>query len=319
MISALTTLQQWLLFTGTVLVVGCVAWRVRVVPGALSALPVAGSSGVAGAERRVASLGFAATGVLAVAWILRMVVQVMGFRDPFVPLWDDVSFLLFEIFWGTVWMGQGVVIALLAGALWRAGRGERGGAASGREASGGDHASGISVAWLSAALFVIALAGTLALSGHAMGVESGRALAVTADAVHTLAAGVWIGSLAVILTVGRESAAEDSTFFAAQIRSFSPMALVSGGALVAMGVLLAWKHLHAVSDLWSLQYGRILSAKLALVLLIFGLGFWNWRRGLPAADTPDGAAAVRRRAAWEVSLAVGVILLTAVLVHSPKP
>jgi putative copper export protein len=314
LISALTTFQQWLLFTATVLVVGCVAWRVRVVPGALRALRVAGSSGVAGAERRVASLGFAATGVLAVAWILRMVVQVMGFRDPFVPLWDDVSFLLFEIFWGTVWMGQGVVIALLAATLWLAGRGGKGHAAS-----GADHAPGISVAWAAAALFVIALAGTLALSGHAMGVESGRALAVTADAVHTLAAGVWIGSLAVILTVGRESGAEDSTFFAAQIRSFSPMALVSAGALVAMGVLLAWKHLHAVSDLWSLQYGRILSAKLALVLLIFGLGFWNWRQGLPAADTPDGAAAVRRRAAWEVLLAVGVILLTAVLVHSPKP
>ena len=97
------------------------------------------------------------------------------------------------------------------------------------------------------------------------------------------------------------------------------MALVSGVVLVSMGVALAWTHLHAVSDLWTLTYGRILSAKVAVVLVIFGLGAWNWRRGLTACDTPDGASAVRRRATFEVSLAAGVILLTAILVHAPKP
>jgi len=248
-----------------------------------------------------------------------MVVQVIGFRDPFAPLWDDVSLLLFQVFWGTVWMAQGVVLVLLAAALWLARR--RGATIAGEPSEGlpSEGLASLGAGWAAAAVLMVALAATLALSGHAMGADSGRALAVTADGIHTLAAGSWIGSLTVILTVGRAGGAGGPAVFAAQIRSFSPMALVSGAALVSMGVVLAWTHLHAVSDLWTLPYGRILSAKVALVLVIFGLGAWNWRRGLADCDTEDGADAVRRRATWEVSLAVGVILVTAVLVHSPKP
>jgi putative copper export protein len=298
LIWVLTTLQQWLLFTGTALVVGCVAWRVQVLPGAMRALPADGVSAMTGIERRVAQLGLASTAVLVVAWILRMVVQVMGFRDPFVPLWDDVSFLLFEIFWGTVWMVQGAVLLLLAVSLWLAGRSRLG--------------------WVAATPLVVALAVTLAMSGHAMGADA-RTLVVTADAVHMLAVGSWIGSLAVILAVGRSVGAGGSGLFAAQIRRFSSMAQVSVAALISMGVLLSWTHLHAVSDLWTSSYGRILSAKVAVVFGILGLGLWNWRQGLDGCDSQEGAAVVRRRAIWEVSLAVGVILLTAVLVHSAKP
>jgi len=313
--SAFTTFQQWLLFTGTVLVVGCVAWRIQVVPRARASLPSDESLALTDMERRATSVGLATAWVLVAAWILRIVVQVMGFRDPFAPLWDDVSLLLFETFWGTVWMAQGGVLALLAAVLWLTGRGL--GTSSGETRPSGPPA--LSAGWAAAAVLVVALSATLALSGHAVGADSGRALVVTADAVHTLAAGSWIGSLSIILTIGRARGPAGPTLFAAQIRSFSPMALVSGIALVSMGVALAWTHLQAVSDLWTLPYGRILSAKVALALLIFGLGFWNWRRGLPISDTSEGAAAVRRRATWEVSLAVGVILLTAVLVHSPKP
>lgn len=306
MTSALTTLQQWLLFSATILVIGCAAWRLVVAPGsvAYSVLP--------GPARRVASAGLLASGVLLVAWALRMVVQVMGFRDPFVPLWDDVSFLLFEVFFGTLWMVQGVVVAALAVAFWAARR------------------QGSTVAWWLVAFFSAGLALTLAMSGHAYGADN-RLLAVTADALHTIAAGVWIGTLAVILTAGRVRASDGGTgggmddesaaasTFGAQIRAFSPMALVSGGILVAMGGFLSWTHLTKVSDLWTLPYGRILSAKIGLAMLILSLGAWNWRRGLPEMDTAEGAAAVRRRGGLEVALAVGVILLTAILVHSGKP
>jgi putative copper export protein len=315
LISVLTTFQQWLLFCGTGVVVGCVAWRVQVMPGALRVLGADHATTVAGIERRVASFGLTATGVLLVAWILRLVVQVMGFRDPFVPLWDDVSFLLFDIFWGTVWIAQGAVLTLLAAALWLAVRRSR----STPEAVQPVARSVLSPGWMVGTPLVVALATTLAMSGHAMGVASARPLAVAADAVHTLASGGWMGTLAVILTVGRVRGAESPTIFAAQIRSFSPLALASGIVLVAMGVVLAWKHLHALSDLWTLTYGRLLSAKVGLALVIFGLGFLNWKRGLPVCDTVEGAEVVRRRGLWEVSLAVGVILVTAVLVHSAKP
>jgi len=312
--SALTTFQQWLLFSGATLIVGCVAWRIQVLPGALRALGGGDVSTIQRTERRVLSIARTSAGLLIVAWLLRLVVQVMGFRDPFVPLSEDVAFLLFEIFWGTVWMAQGAVILLLVGALWLAG-GRRGSTDDDVRAA----ASAIGVPWGAAALLVAGLALTIALSGHAVGADSAVALVVTADSLHTLAAGAWIGTLAVILLAARGTAGSDPRFFAAQISRFSPMALVSGGGLVGMGVVLGWVHLTAVSDLWTEPYGRILSAKVALVLVVFGLGFLNWKRGLPVADSVEGAAGVRRRAATEVGFAVAVLLLTAVLVHAPKP
>lgn len=313
MTSLLTTLQQWLLFTGAALVTGCVAWRIQVMPGALRSLPPEGAAAVRSLEPRVASLGLASVGLVFLAWGLRLVVQVMGFRDPFVPLWDDVSFLLFEVFWGTVWMAQGGLVLVLGGALWMVGRSSR----VDRRGSGTTASPG--VGWSLAALMVAALAGTLAMSGHAMGVESWRVMVVLADATHALTAGVWIGTLAVILIVSRGGPGRGPAEFAAQIRSFSPMALGSGIVLVSMGTLLSWTHLRAVSDLWSMGYGRLLSAKVLVALVIFGLGFLNWKRGLPECHTPDGAADVRRRGSREVGLAVVVLLLTAFLVHATKP
>ena len=295
----LTTFQQWALFCGVVIVVGCVAWVAAVAPriGGPGALDEA--NGLSRIQRAVATIGVLAALVLVAAWLLRGVVQVMGFRDPFVPLSEDVSFLLFETFWGTVWMAQGAVVPLLGVAFWLA-RGRR------------------RWAWWAAGGLALALVATLALSGHAMGVDSRRALIVTADAVHTLAAGTWIGSLGIILTAGRR-AERGSGLFAAQLRSFSPLAMVSVAALTGMGVVLAWTHLRTFSDLWTTGYGRILSAKVGLVGLVLLVGLWNWRMGLPRVDTPEGEVEVQRHAAWEVSLAVGVVMLTAILVHSAKP
>src|SRR5690606_27268691 len=148
-----------------------------------------------------------------------------------------------------------------------------------------------------------------------------RPLIVTSDAVHTLAAGTWIGTLGLILTAGRPAPGDPGRLglFAAQIRSFSPMAIVSVAALVTMGVVLAWTHLTAFSDLWSINYGRVLAVKIFLAAGVLAAGFVNWRKGIPDLSTESGVQATWRRAAVEVLLAMGVLLLTAFLVHSVKP
>ncbi|MSR19351.1 MAG: hypothetical protein EXR91_00010 [Gemmatimonadetes bacterium] len=310
----LATLQQWVLFAGVGVAVGCVAWRALVAPRAARMVGDTHTARLRLIERRVAGVGAITVLVLVAAWALRMVVQVMGFRDPFVPLSEDVSFLMFETFWGTVWMAQGAILPLLAAAFWRA-RGPL------TEEAGQRISFRFSAAWGVALALVLMLVATLALSGHAMGVDSGRPFIVAADALHTLASGSWIGSLCIILTVGHpmERNGEDVALFAAQLRGFSTGALVSVSTLIAMGVVLAWTHLDVPSSLWTTGYGRILSAKIAVAGMVFAAGLWNWRVGLPSCETSDGAAAVRRRAAFEVALAAGVLLLTAILVHSVKP
>jgi copper transport protein len=298
----LATFQQWLLFSGVVLAVGCVAWRLVVLERVSRAMPDSVAPHLATIERSVASAGVVAGLALIVAWILRMVAQVMGFRDPFVPLWDDVSFLLFETFWGTVWMVQGALLPFVVAAFaWAR--------------------TGSPAAWRAAGVLSLGLVATLALASHAMGVEPAKALFVTADAVHALAAGCWVGSLGVIVSVGRPIGSSDEAraLFAAQLRAFSPMAMVSVAALIAMGSALSWAHLAGLSNLWETGYGRVLMAKVALAGGVFLAGFVNWRLGLPASGTSAGAVSVHRRAALEVALAVGVLLITAVLVRSSKP
>jgi putative copper export protein len=303
--------QQWALFIGFILAMGCVSWRNVVGPGAARHLQGNRADALAAMEPNVAWAGVVAGLVVFGAWILRMVAQVMGFRDPFVPLWEDVSFLLFETFWGTVWMAQGLIAVLLTGAFLNAGSRGRGIAAD---------VGSSNWPWRFATILTIALAATMALSSHAVGLESRRALFVAVDGLHAVAAGSWIGSLALILAVGRQvNGVPADDLFAAQIRSFSPMALMSVSVLLSMGIALAWTHLSLVSDLWTMTYGRVLSAKVGMAGAVFAAGFLNWRKGVPALETEAAVRETQRRAAWEVFLAAGVLLLTAVLVHSPKP
>jgi putative copper export protein len=316
----LAALQQWILFVGISLVVGCAAWRLVVARQAAGVVPETVTSQLVAIERRVTSVGVATALALVVGWALKMVVQVLGFHFPGDPLWPDVSFLLFDTFWGTVWMAQGALIFLTAIAFWLARPPGRDAAADPTGPTRTDPRAVSSVWWVVAVL-ALGLVASLALAGHAMGVERWRALLVAADGVHTLAAGTWIGSLALVLWVGRPEGRSRAglELYAEQIRNFSPMAIVSVATLLSMGVVLAWTHLTAVSDLWTETYGRILSAKIVVAGIVFGAGFVNWRRGIPALGTEAGAHAVQRRAVWEVSMAVGVLLLTAVLVHAPKP
>jgi putative copper export protein len=316
--TALATFQQWLLFIGVSIGVGCVAWRIVVAPGAVRLLSIERAPALAEVERRMAGVGAVTGLVLLGAWILRMVAQVIGFRDPFVPLWEDASFLLFQTFWGTIWMAQGVIISILTVAFWRA---MRRSAAPVTATDPPRSLRRLSPAWGVASCLVLLLVATLALSSHAMGVDFWAPLIVAADGLHALAAGAWIGTLALILIVGRSAAETESSreVFAAQIRSFSPMAIVGVVTLLSLGIVLAWTHLTTLSDLWTTTYGQILSAKVVLTLGVLAAGFVNWRKGIPALGTAAGARAIKRLAAWEVSLASVVLLATALLVHSVKP
>ena len=318
--SLLAPVQQWLLFCGVLALVGCVAWRFAVAPGAAQLLGTGRLFGLIGVERRMATAGLLATLFLTLVWGLRMVVQLAGFRDPFVPLSEDLDFLIRETFWGTVWVWQGALLPMLAAAFWlarpRGDSGGRGPVPAPPQSS--PDARGSRVAWGAAGVLVTLLVLTLALSSHAMGVESGRNLAIAADGLHALAGGAWMGALALILLLGR-SPHGDSDLFSAQLRSFSPLAMGSVTLLVGMGVLLSWIHIPHLTDLWTTAYGRILSAKVATAGLVLLIGFINWRKGLPTLETPEGHSRMRFRAGWEVTAALLVLLLTALLTQTPQP
>ena len=254
--------QRWPLyfFNGLLVLVGVAAWRVFIALGAAARLGEGGPTLLGARGPVLAWIGASVSLALVVAWALRLYTQLLGFRDPFVPVSEDLSFLVFETFWGTVWMVQGVLLALLAiGFSWVARRGAPDAGIPARiEWGSPEPPARLPLSWRGLVLGVVGVVATLALSSHAMSVPSNVPLAVALYGAHTLAAGAWIGSLALILVVGR------GPTFAAQLRAFSPVAMVSVGILVFAGFILSTQHVMAWENLWGSPYGRVLLLKVGV-------------------------------------------------------
>ena len=318
----LPPLQRAFLFCGVLLLVGAVAWRGCVAPWQPPPLrPL-----MRKVECRLTRVAFWVTNILLCTWLVRLGVQVMEFRDPFAPLRDDVRFLLMETFWGSVWMAQGSLLVFLAGTfhfLARRARGKRERerrALEGGEVQEAEAGPGVTLprTWKGAGTGILLLALTLSLSSHAMSVPLVAPLAVAMDTVHALAAGAWIGTLALIVGL-RLPGREGSGALAGQLRAFSYLALASVPLLLLTGLMLSGFHVGELRNLWASGYGRVLSLKILTAAGVLLIGFRNWRYGLAQADEEPGARSVRRWAATEVGLAAGVVLLTAILVGMPMP
>lgn len=144
--------------------------------------------------------------------------------------------------------------------------------------------------------------------------------------VHSLAAGLWIGTLFVLVLAGlssllrhEPSRARRGAIAADMVNRFSPLALTMGGVVVLFGLITAWRHLHVLSNLWSTPYGDALIVKLLLAASVFLLGAWNWRRQRPTLGTEEAAVSIRRSATGELAMATLVLLATAIVVSLPSP
>jgi putative copper export protein len=144
--------------------------------------------------------------------------------------------------------------------------------------------------------------------------------------VHSLAAGLWLGTLLVLVVAGlsallRHEATRDrrGAIAADMVNGFSPHALTMGPIVVVFGLITAWRHLHVLSNLWSTPYGYTLIVKLVLVATVFGLGAWNWRRQRPTLGSEGAATSIRRSSIAELTVATVVLVVTAILVSLPAP
>ncbi len=184
--------------------------------------------------------------------------------------------------------------------------------------------------WLAArgevALLAVLAASLLGLAGHAAAVEPDTGRAMINDAMHLVAAGVWIGGLwplAVLLRGASTSAGADARPYAVLVaRRFSKCALVAMLVLLASGVLNAALFVGDVAGLVGTSYGRWLLIKLVILTPILALAWIN-RRTLPALSHDGetvGRPAMRRLATFvtiEGVLALGLLVVVAVLVGTP--
>jgi copper transport protein len=163
---------------------------------------------------------------------------------------------------------------------------------------------------VAAGLFTIAMGLSQAMTGHASAM-SDRALAVASYTAHVAAMAAWVGGVAVLVVL---LSLRHPALTPAGVRRFSAIALGGVAVLVLTGSLQAWWILGSVSQLWTTTYGRLLVAKIALVLLIVVIAVFS-RRWARDGELDRLAVTVR----GEGFLQVGVLALTAVIVMSSPP
>jgi len=119
-----------------------------------------------------------------------------------------------------------------------------------------------------------------ALSGHSSAAErSAFALQVSADMLHLLACGLWLGGLwpfAVLLSTCRRTGNAVACGVATAVtQGFSRLALASVAVVIATGGYNAWNLVGGFAPLFGTAYGKLLLLKIGLLLPLIGLGAAN--------------------------------------------
>lgn len=172
-------------------------------------------------------------------------------------------------------------------------------------------------------LAAAALGGTVGFTGHAAGADAYVSMVIAAHGLHVLAAGLWLGTLAMILAVTRPAGppAEPGTReqLARVIDRFSPQAVASVAVLGTSGVVAAWQHVGNLQSLFT-PYGFVLVAKVVAFGAAGLCGLYNWRVVRPSlAVHPDGAAHLRSIASLELICGFCALVLTSILTSMPMP
>lgn len=160
--------------------------------------------------------------------------------------------------------------------------------------------------------------GAFLLTGHSATSEP-RLLAVGANLIHTAAGAVWLGGLTLLPLVLRDRRRADDVGGAARL--LSAFSAAAGWALLAValaGMTLAWVEVRTPAAL-ATPYGLVLAAKVVLVAAVAALGalnhYWLVPQLTARPDIGGGWARLQATVRLEAAALVGVLALTAVLVH----
>ncbi len=143
------------------------------------------------------------------------------------------------------------------------------------------------------------------LTGH----FAESALGGLAVALHTVAAALWCGVLAgLVFTV------EHRGQWARVLPRFSQLSLICVATLLAGGVVGAAVTLDSPAALYATGYGRVLSAKIVVTVVLIVLARRNRTMWLPAARTHRATAVVSRsRSRTELAIMAVALALAAAL------
>lgn len=242
--------------------------------------------------------------ILGIAVLAKGALQLLSFRDPGDPIsLELVEAVLLGGSWGAAWLLQLAAI-IAAGVVLRV--------LAAREQA---------PALLATLTAVIVWAQTG--MGHATSARwpwlTGRLL----DAGHVGGVGIWLGTLAILAWAAFPSLAGPARLpsLAALVARFSFFARLGAVLVIVSGTVAALEYAGPIAQLLQSTWGRLLAFKLACMLGVMALGWYNWRTVSPGLDAahPHSAARLRRAVRAELLLGVVMLALTTLLVVSALP
>jgi putative copper resistance protein D len=167
-----------------------------------------------------------------------------------------------------------------------------------------------------ALLPALGILATSVATSHAAARLDDRALPLALTALHHAATACWIGGLPyLLLSLPRAGDAAVAQRLSAR---FSRLAQASVAVLVGAGIGLAVIYVGTPAAILGTAYGAMVSAKVALLVLLLGLGALNYSiaHGVQAGDGTV-LSRLRRYAEAEVGIGFTVILAAASLTSQP--
>ena len=170
--------------------------------------------------------------------------------------------------------------------------------------------------WIALAGFAVLLGAGSAWTSHAAGRLGPRALLLILDALHQLAAGVWIGGL-LHLTVSASSRPE-TVWSPTLLKRFSTMSLIAVTTLVVAGVGLTLSYVDGPRALLGTSYGSMILTKVVVLggLVVLGAANFFAVRRLPEGSGVSGPR-LRRFVEVEFGLGATVLFVAASLTSLP--
>ena len=172
-------------------------------------------------------------------------------------------------------------------------------------------------AWSLLGLAALAQVGASAFMSHAVARVDHRALLLLLDAVHQVAAALWVGGLVHLTAFATRARAdaEDGAVTArdvsAVVTRFSAMAFGAVTALVVAGAVLTWLYVREPAALVGTAYGVMVLSKVILLAGALGFALANFRTARASAALAPSAPQQRLFRFVEVELGLGITVLFA--------
>jgi copper transport protein len=165
---------------------------------------------------------------------------------------------------------------------------------------------------------------TFPLGGHATSTRGG-VIGISVAIVHVLAAGLWVGGLAML---AGSPLLNDRKYLRQALPFFGQVATASVGVLILSGTFVSVKRIGTYHDLASSDYGKTLLVKLGAVVLVMAVAAFLRFRVVPAATASEPAdenpeqtwpRSAPRSLRLEAAMAGTIVVMSALLASLPPP